>query len=189
MKTRFPPEPNGMLHIGHLKAIVADFEGIKGADRTDRTDRPVCNLRYDDTNPSTETEEYKQSILDDLHWLGFKPDRITSTSDYFPILETYMRYLLENGLAFYEWDDPSKQRAEGAPSPTRHVSGLKYLDPVVCQQEGRSVPCVRVKIAPDNLAVHPSIPDDSKWVVIPGLPKREHGMLDNSKLGGLWVQR
>src|SRR5215470_8452156 len=75
--TRFPPEPNGYLHIGHAKAICVDF-GIA------RDYGGTCNLRYDDTNPERETEEFVESIKRDVRWLGFDwDDRLRHASDYF----------------------------------------------------------------------------------------------------------
>ena len=76
IQTRFPPEPNGYLHIGHAKAICMDFgvaEKYNG----------VCNLRFDDTNPSKENNEYVENILQDIQWLGFKWGNIYYASDYF----------------------------------------------------------------------------------------------------------
>jgi len=125
--------------------MIADFEGLP----QHRSGVPICNLRYDDTNPTVETEEYRKGILEDLTWLGFKPDRITSTSDYFGELYKFMIYLLENELAFFEWDsDIGKQRACGIASQTRHVSDLKYLDPVAHGDRGMA--CIRIKISPDH---------------------------------------
>ena len=65
IRTRFPPEPNGYLHIGHAKAICLDFDLANEFDGT-------CNLRFDDTNPSTEDETYVEGIVDDLKWLGYE---------------------------------------------------------------------------------------------------------------------
>ena len=80
LSTRFPPEPNGYLHIGHAKAICIDF-GI--AEKFGGT----CNLRFDDTNPVKEDVEYVDSIKEDIHWLGFDwGDRLYYASDYFPKL-------------------------------------------------------------------------------------------------------
>ena len=76
IQTRFPPEPNGYLHIGHAKAICMDFgvaEKYNG----------VCNLRFDDTNPTKENNEYVENILNDISWLGFKWGNIYYASDYF----------------------------------------------------------------------------------------------------------
>src|SRR5215216_5625618 len=76
VRTRFPPEPNGYLHIGHAKAIYLDFglaEEFGGK----------CNLRFDDTNPSREETEYVDSIMEDIHWLGYRWDELFYASDYF----------------------------------------------------------------------------------------------------------
>ena len=75
--TRFPPEPNGYIHIGHSKAICLDFGVAKEYNG-------ICNLRFDDTNPTKESTEYMESIINDIKWLGFDPgDRIYYASDYF----------------------------------------------------------------------------------------------------------
>ena len=75
--TRFPPEPNGYLHIGHAKSICLNF-GIA------EKNKGTCNLRFDDTNPVKEEEEYVQSIIEDVKWLGFDwEDRLFYASDYF----------------------------------------------------------------------------------------------------------
>ncbi|KAJ1965300.1 Glutaminyl-tRNA synthetase [Dipsacomyces acuminosporus] len=91
--TRFPPEPNGYLHIGHAKAINVNFGYAK-------THGGVCNLRYDDTNPETEEVEYVQSILDSVRWLGFEPHQILYSSDYFQQLYELAVRLTEKGLAY-----------------------------------------------------------------------------------------
>ncbi len=92
--TRFPPEPNGYLHIGHAKAICLTFglaEEYKG----------LCNLRFDDTNPTKEDVEYVESIKEDIHWLGFDwGDRLYYASDYFDILYEYALKLIKDGKAY-----------------------------------------------------------------------------------------
>ena len=93
--TRFPPEPNGYLHIGHAKSICLNF-GValenKGA---------TCNLRFDDTNPSKEDVEYVDSIKEDIKWLGFDwQDRLFYASDYFDRLYEFAKQLIENGKAY-----------------------------------------------------------------------------------------
>jgi glutaminyl-tRNA synthetase len=92
--TRFPPEPNGYLHIGHAKAICADF-GI--AERYGG----VCNLRFDDTNPAKEETEYVEAIQEDVRWLGFDwGDRLFFASDWFEELHGFALELIEQGLAY-----------------------------------------------------------------------------------------
>jgi glutaminyl-tRNA synthetase len=92
--TRFPPEPNGYLHIGHAKAICIDFgtaEKFGG----------LCNLRMDDTNPTKEDEEYVDAIKEDIKWLGFSwDDRFFFASDYFPKMFELAENLIQNGLAY-----------------------------------------------------------------------------------------
>ena len=91
--TRFPPEPNGYLHIGHAKSIVLNF-GLAA-------DYPgSCNLRFDDTNPAKEEEEFVEAIKDDVHWLGFTWQELRFASDYFERLYDYAVELIENGKAF-----------------------------------------------------------------------------------------
>ena len=89
--TRFPPEPNGYLHIGHAKSICLNFgitEDYKG----------TCNLRFDDTNPSKEEEEYVKSIIEDVKWLGFNwENRLFFGSDYFNQMYEYAVQLIKKG--------------------------------------------------------------------------------------------
>ena len=92
--TRFPPEPNGYIHIGHSKAICLDFGVAKEYGG-------VCNLRFDDTNPAKENTEYMQSIIDDIKWLGFDPgDRVFYASDYFEKMYECAVRLIKKGLAY-----------------------------------------------------------------------------------------
>ena len=98
VQTRFPPEPNGYLHIGHAKAIVVDFgiaEDFGG----------VCNLRLDDTNPDTEEIEYVDSIVSDIEWLGYAPATVLHASDYFEQLYQWAEYLVEQGKAYVDDSD------------------------------------------------------------------------------------
>jgi len=95
--TRFPPEPNGYLHIGHAKSIVLNF-GIAA-------EHPggLCNLRFDDTNPTKEEVEYVDSIQEDVHWLGYDwDDRLFYASDYFDQLYQYALQLIEQGRAYVD---------------------------------------------------------------------------------------
>ena len=92
--TRFPPEPNGYLHIGHAKAIFVDFG-------TAEKYGGLCNLRMDDTNPTKEDVEYVEAIQEDIHWLGFDwGDRFYFASDYFEQMYGYAVELIKKGLAY-----------------------------------------------------------------------------------------
>lgn len=91
--TRFPPEPNGYLHIGHAKSICLNF-GLA------ETYGGTCNLRFDDTNPSKEETEYVESIMDDVRWLGFQWDSLHYASDYFDQLYDWAEKLVSDGLAY-----------------------------------------------------------------------------------------
>ena len=102
--TRFPPEPNGYLHIGHAKSICLNF-GLA------RDYHGKCNLRFDDTNPERESEEYAQSIQDDVHWLGFQWDGdVRWASDYFEQLYQYAVELIKKGLAYVDDLTPEQMR-------------------------------------------------------------------------------
>ncbi|HOE57566.1 MAG TPA: glutamate--tRNA ligase family protein, partial [Bacillota bacterium] len=91
--TRFPPEPNGYLHIGHAKSIVLNFStAIKYGGK--------CNLRYDDTNPEKEDEEYIRSIEEDVKWLGYRWDKRLWASDYFETMYEGAVELVRKGKAF-----------------------------------------------------------------------------------------
>ena len=99
--TRFPPEPNGYLHIGHAKSICLNFEIAKEYNG-------LCNLRFDDTNPLTETEEYVEAIKEDIHWLGYDwEDRLYFASDYFDKMYEYAVQLVKKGKAYV--DDQSAE--------------------------------------------------------------------------------
>lgn len=111
LNTRFPPEPNGYLHIGHAKAICMDF-GV--AEKFGGT----CNLRFDDTNPVKEDVEYVDSIKEDIHWLGFDwGDRLYYASDYFPRLFDLAVRLIKEGKAYVD-DQTSEQIAAQKGTPT-----------------------------------------------------------------------
>ena len=94
--TRFPPEPNGYLHIGHAKSICLNF-GLA------RDYGGVCHLRMDDTNPTKEETEYVESIMADVRWLGFDwQGQLFYASDYFPRLFAWAELLIERGLAYVD---------------------------------------------------------------------------------------
>jgi len=110
--TRFPPEPNGYLHIGHAKSICLNF-GL--ADKYNGK----CNLRFDDTNPTKEEEEYVNSIMEDVRWLGFDwEDRLYYASDYFDQLYDWAVKLIKDGKAYVD-DQPSELISEQRGVPTR----------------------------------------------------------------------
>lgn len=95
VQTRFPPEPNGYLHIGHAKAICIDFG-------TAEKYGGVCNLRLDDTNPTKEDVEYVDAIKEDIEWLGFKWDNVFYASDYFDYIYDCALRLIDKGLAYVD---------------------------------------------------------------------------------------
>ncbi len=98
VQTRFPPEPNGQLHIGHAKAITVDFDSAQNYGG-------ICNLRFDDTNPDTEETEFVDAIIADLRWLGFEPANVFYASDYFEQLYEWAEYLIGKGLAYVDEQD------------------------------------------------------------------------------------
>ncbi|MEM6957136.1 MAG: glutamine--tRNA ligase/YqeY domain fusion protein [Myxococcota bacterium] len=129
LHTRFPPEPNGYLHIGHAKSICLNFS-IAGMDPAGR-----CNLRFDDTNPEAEDEEFVQSIIEDVKWLGFEWDgEVRYTSDYFPKLYEWAEQLIERGLAYVDTRDLETIRSTrgdfhtpGVEAPDRERSAEENL--------------------------------------------------------------
>jgi glutaminyl-tRNA synthetase len=127
--TRFPPEPNGYLHVGHAKSICLNFglaQDYKGK----------CNLRFDDTNPEKESEEYALSIQDDVHWLGFQWNgEVRWASDYFEQLYRFAVELIQKGLAYVDDLTPEQMREyrgtltqAGRNSPYRERSVAENLD-------------------------------------------------------------
>ncbi|MFZ2429029.1 MAG: glutamine--tRNA ligase/YqeY domain fusion protein [Propioniciclava sp.] len=128
VQTRFPPEPNGYLHIGHLKAITVDFGVAEDFDGT-------TVLRLDDTNPDAEDAEYVESIVDDIEWLGFHPVSVCHASDYFGELYDWAELLVGQGLAYVDDQDAETMSATrgsfgvpGVDSPFRERSPEENLD-------------------------------------------------------------
>jgi len=127
--TRFPPEPNGYLHVGHAKSICLNF-GLA------QDYRGKCNLRFDDTNPEKESEEYAQSIQDDVRWLGFEWNGpVRWASDYFDALYEYAVELINRGLAYVDDLTPEQMRQyrgsltqPGTNSPNRDRPIAENLD-------------------------------------------------------------
>ena len=126
--TRFPPEPNGYLHIGHSKSICLNF-GLaqKYGGKT--------NLRFDDTNPVTEDTEYVDSILEDVRWLGFEPANIFYASDYFDQLYEWAEDLIRKGKAYVDFSTPEEVATQkgtpttpGTPNKYRETSPDENLD-------------------------------------------------------------
>jgi glutaminyl-tRNA synthetase len=110
VQTRFPPEPNGYLHIGHAKAIALDFgvaEKYNG----------VCNLRLDDTNPQKEDIEYVKAIEKDIEWLGFKWGKVLYASDYFQQLWDFAVELIKRGKAYVD-EQTAEEIAQQKGTPT-----------------------------------------------------------------------
>ena len=120
IQTRFPPEPNGYLHIGHAKAICMDF-GV--ADNYGGT----CNLRFDDTNPSKEDTEYVDSIQNDIKWLGFHWANVYYASDYFQQLWDFAEWMIKQGKAYVD-EQTSEQIAEQKGTPTQPGTPSPYRD-------------------------------------------------------------
>ena len=121
--TRFPPEPNGYLHLGHAKSLCINF-GLaqKYGGKT--------NLRYDDTNPTKEDTEYVDSIKEDIKWLGFQWDKELYASDYFDQLYEWAEQLIERGLAYVD-DQTQEEISKG-----RHRRDARQGEPLERPQRG-----------------------------------------------------
>jgi len=143
--TRFPPEPNGILHIGHAKAMRHNFtlaEDYNG----------VCYLRFDDTNPEKENIQFMKNIEECVKWLGYKPWKITFASDYFPNLYEYALVLIKKGLAFVDHQtkkEISEYRTKCMDSPWRNRPIEENLKLFEHMRQGRfkeKDACLRLKI-------------------------------------------
>ena len=120
IQTRFPPEPNGYMLIGHAKAICMDFgvaEKYNG----------ICNLRFDDTNPTKENTEYVENIMNDIKWLGFNWGNVYYASDYFDKLWEFAIWLIEKGMAYVD-EQTSEQIAEQKGTPTQPGQPSPFRD-------------------------------------------------------------
>ncbi len=182
VQTRFPPEPNGYLHIGHAKAICIDF-GI--SERFNGT----CNLRLDDTNPTKEDVEYVDAIKEDIEWLGFKWDNVFYASDYFDFIHECAVELIKQGKA-YVCDLTAEQMREyrgtltepGKNSPYRNRSVEENLDLFERMgkgefEEGEHVLRAKIDMASPNLNMRdpiiyrimkvPHHRAGDKWVIYP----------------------
>lgn len=118
IQTRFPPEPNGYLHIGHAKAIHMDFGMAQKYNG-------ICNLRFDDTNPSKEETEYVESIMEDIKWLGFDWANVYYASDYFQQLWDFAVRLIKEGKAYID-EQTSEQIAQQKGTPTQAGTESPY---------------------------------------------------------------
>ncbi|GAB1233382.1 glutamine--tRNA ligase/YqeY domain fusion protein [Ferrigenium sp. UT5] len=143
--TRFPPEPNGYLHVGHAKSICLNFGLAQDYHGT-------CNLRFDDTNPEKESEEYAQSIQDDVRWLGFQwHGDVHWASDYFDALYNFAVELINKGLAYVDDLTPEQMREyrgtlkePGKNSPNRDRSVAENLDLFTRMRNGEFADGARV---------------------------------------------
>ena len=125
LQTRFPPEPNGYLHIGHAKAIAMDFgvaEKFGG----------VCYLRMDDTNPQKEDLEYVRAIEEDIQWLGYKWGKICYASDYFQDLWDFAEWCITTGKAYVD-EQTSEEIAAQKGTPTEPGQNSPYRDRPVAE--------------------------------------------------------
>ena len=120
LRFRFPPEPNGYLHIGHAKAIGINF-GLG-----EKYEAPV-NLRFDDTNPTKEEQEYVDAIIEDIDWLNYTWDKITYSSDHFEKLYFWAEHLINTGKAYID-SQTSDQIAEQKGTPTKAGSNSPYRE-------------------------------------------------------------
>ena len=157
LHTRFPPEPNGYLHIGHAKSICLNF-GL-----ANDYDDAKCNLRFDDTNPVKEDEEYVNSIIEDLKWLGFNADRILYASDYFEKMYAFAVQLIRQGNAYVDDQTPNEIResrgslkSPGTESPFRNRTieeNLQLFEDMRSDkfQNGEKVLRAKIDMASPNL--------------------------------------
>lgn len=169
VQTRFPPEPNGYLHIGHAKAITQDFsiaEDFGG----------ICNVRFDDTNPDTEETEFVDGILRDIEWLGFRPAQVVYASDYFEQLYDWAHHLISRGLAYVDEQDGETISAQrggfgkpGVESPFRDRPIEESTDLFTRMRAGEfadGAMCLRAKI---------DMQSDNMWLRDPVLYRIRRG--------------
>lgn len=142
VRTRFPPEPNGILHIGHAKAININFGYAKH-------NNGICFLRLDDTNPEAEKEEFVKSIEEMVRWLGYEPYKVTYASDYFDKLYELAKDLIKRGSAYVCHQKPEEMRGfDPPPSPWRERPVSENLDLFEAMKRGdykEGEACLRMK--------------------------------------------
>ena len=178
VQTRFPPEPNGYLHIGHAKAIVQDFSIAETFDG-------ICNVRFDDTNPDTEETEFVDSILQDIEWLGYHPENVYYASDYFENLYEWALELIRRGLAYVDdqsGETISEQRGgfgkPGIESPFRNRPVEESLDLFARMRAGEFADgerCLRAKI---------DMQSDNMWLRDPVMYRIRRG--HHHRTGDAW---
>ena len=156
VQTRFPPEPNGYLQIGHAKAICLNFDIA-------REFGGLCNLRFDDTNPEKESDEFVQAIQEDIRWLGYEWSEVCFASDYFEQLFTWACQLIESGHAYVDELDFEEMRAyrgtltePGKPSPHRERPAAESLDLFKRMRAGEFADGAKVLRAKIDMA-HPNM--------------------------------
>ncbi len=147
--TRFPPEPNGYLHIGHVKSLCLNFGTAEKYGGT-------CNLRYDDTNPAKEDEEFVGSIENDIRWLGFKWDKLNHASDYFDKMYECAQTLIKKGLAYacsmsaeeiHDTRGTLTEPGKNAPDRDRPAEeSLKIFEDMKAGKYGDGEMCIRARI-------------------------------------------
>ena len=154
--TRFPPEPNGYLHIGHAKSLVLNFG-------TALKYKGKCNLRFDDTNPSKEDAEYVESIKEDIKWLGFKWDKLNYASDYFDRIYNYAIELIKKGKAYVcdlsaeeirQYRGTLKEKGKNSPYRNRSIEeNLKLFEEMKAGKfkEGEKVLRAKIDMESPNL--------------------------------------
>ena len=180
--TRFPPEPNGYLHIGHAKSICLNF-GV-ARERGGR-----CNLRFDDTNPAKEEAEFVDAIREDVAWLGFEGDEVRHASDHFDALYEHARELIRRGLAYVDSSSAEEMREmrgtltePGVESPYRNRSAEQNLDLFERMKggefaEGEHVLRARIDMASGNINLRdptlyrirraPHVRTGTRWSIYP----------------------
>lgn len=192
VQTRFPPEPNGYLHIGHAKAICMDF-GLA------QQYGGICNLRFDDTNPVKEDVEYVDSIMEDIRWLGFDWQNVLYASDYFSKLWDFAIELIKEGKAYVD-EQSAEEIAKQKGTPTQPGTNSPYRDRPIEEnldlfkkmnegvfEEGAMVLRVKIDMASSNMHFrdpiiyriikHPHHRTGNKWNVYP-MYDFAHGQCD-----------
>lgn len=182
--TRFPPEPNGYLHIGHCKSLLINYG-----------EENLCHLRLDDTNPSTEREMFVNEIISDMKWLGYDPGIITYTSDYFDKLYDFACILIKHGYAYVDFTEAEAMKDErhrGVENTYRTLDAEMHLMEFE-NMKNKKYACgeavLRLKIDMTNtnhtlrdpiayrINYHPHFKTGEKWCIYPSYDY-SHGIVD-----------